>query len=416
VPKKVFAIVDGYSTGNCYAPLLRGYGYKCIHISSSSSLEKYYLKTFCENDYIDRIQWNEGQSAENQLKKYSIIAFICGSEPGVVLTEKLNQQFQTCLSNPQFDFNIRQNKYRMGEELKRRGCPSMLQFQLEELGQFSKILDSKEVKFPLVIKPTFGAGTYGVKICENREESLSHIGSIFDRSNFFGYADRSVLIQEYLRGQEYCVNTVSKDGRHFVSEILKVNKNQNHGYFLYDFSQTVHSSNHEYEKLVAYNDNVLNCLNFKNGACHNEIMLTDRGPILIESNGRITGGIDPTAYVAAHGHYQGSMHVESVLSPETFKEKSYKLLPRTLRVVFLTSNILGEIKNDPDIAEIENLPSFHSARIATKGDFLQKTKDFLSSPGYINLVHHDESFLQKDYETIRSLESGIYTKMIGTPQ
>src|SRR5689334_3835109 len=89
IPKEVFVIVDGISTGRHIAPLLRGYGYSVVHVLSDMAQGLHIQNN--ESDYIENIKYNGNiQSLVQTLGKYKIRAIIPGAEAGVDLADMLN--------------------------------------------------------------------------------------------------------------------------------------------------------------------------------------------------------------------------------------------------------------------------------------------------------------------------------------
>lgn len=72
----------------------------------------------------------------------------------------------------------------------------------------------KNETYPVVLKPTDSAGSDGVKLCHNYEEAKEHFHALFEIEAVNGGFNTEVLCQEFLRGKEYVVDTVSRDGEH----------------------------------------------------------------------------------------------------------------------------------------------------------------------------------------------------------
>ncbi len=69
----------------------------------------------------------------------------------------------------------------------------------------------------MVLKPTDSAGSDGVKLCHNFEEAKVHFHHLLEVEAVNGGMNTEVLCQEFLRGKEYVVDQVSRDGVHKVS-------------------------------------------------------------------------------------------------------------------------------------------------------------------------------------------------------
>lgn len=72
--------------------------------------------------------------------------------------------------------------------------------------------------------------------------------------------------------------------------------------------------------------------------------------------------------------------------------------------VTLVSEKDGILKHDLDVPDLRNLPSFNEMFVQKKGATITKTKDFVTSPGIIHLVHENEEQIFIDEDEIRNIE------------
>ena len=63
--------------------------------------------------------------------------------------------------------------------------------------------------FKAVVKPVEGAGSDGVFICDSPEAVRKALTALEGTKNVLGLTNYAVLLQEYLRGDEYVVDTRS---------------------------------------------------------------------------------------------------------------------------------------------------------------------------------------------------------------
>ena len=78
--------------------------------------------------------------------------------------------------------------------------------------------------FKAVVKPCEGAGSDGVTICNSKQEVRDAFLKLDGTRNVLGLTTYEVLVQEYLVGDEYVVDTVSRDGVHKCVAIWKYDK------------------------------------------------------------------------------------------------------------------------------------------------------------------------------------------------
>ena len=179
--------------------------------------------------------------------------------------------------------------------------------QFSEVEEFLRTED-----FPVVLKPTDSAGSDGVKLCHNFEEAKAHFDHLLVVEAVNGGYNTEVLCQEFLRGKEYVVDTVSRDGEHKIMQVWVYDKRPAngageivHGHcfltqqwlfflntfyviiaFVYFGMLPIDSSSQEAKLLINYCKHVLDALQIKNGPGHAEIILTPSGPCLVEMNCR----------------------------------------------------------------------------------------------------------------------------------
>ena len=103
---------------------------------------------------------------------------------------------------------------------------------------------------------------------------------------------RGIRVQEYLKGDEYVIDTVSRSGVHKCVAIWKYDKRPLNGapvvYYGLHFLQI--EAEPQLRAMVDYIFGVLRALGIQNGAIHSEVKLEERGPVMIEANCRMHGG------------------------------------------------------------------------------------------------------------------------------
>ena len=101
-----------------------------------------------------------------------------------------------------------------------------------------------------------------------------------------------MLVQEYLEGQEYVVDMVSRDGVHKVVAIWAYDRRPVNGAGFVCFGQrplTVDDSPEEVAALIAYQKKVVDALGIKHGPTHGEVKWFKGEPVLVEVGARCHG-------------------------------------------------------------------------------------------------------------------------------
>ncbi|MCB9073134.1 MAG: hypothetical protein H6623_05900 [Bdellovibrionaceae bacterium] len=172
------------------------------------------------------------------------------------------------------------------------------------------------------------------------------------------------------------------------------------------------------EQLIAYTKKALDAVGLKNGPAHNEVMMTEKGPMLVEINARMGGSAAPILNRECVGRGQLDIMMDVLLEPSKFlsyHHEPYKIQKHGLAVYFISSDDKHTVNADA-AEKIKALPSCYSLRLASPGTKLAKTVDMFTMPGMIELVSEDKNQLWKDYEFIRAQEeSGHLYVLAGKP-
>lgn len=439
-------IVDGHSSGRYYPETLKDQGYTCVHVQSTKKPIKA-LGAIDKTPYAHEFIY-EGdleKLAEEINRKYpgQIACVIAGSEAGVSLADELSEKLGV-RSNGTKKSKARRDKYEMVEVLRSQGIKTVEHFKSKDL---TEILSwtKKHGKWPVVLKPISSAGTDGVYICNNEKEVEAAYQVIKGKKNVFEQENFEVLVQSYLDGQEYVVNSINcidpASGKpyHFVNDIWLCKKQEFHGHRIYDYERLLSFDGEAQRKLVAYINNVLEALEINYGPSHAEVMLTADGPILVEVASRFSGGTNPGMSMMCVGYNPLELAVLSFTDPKKFftaiaahenpglddKKKTStqettsaveKLRNRSVKkyaaVLDLATNLKGEVVAIPLKEELETagLQSIYSVKFkVSPGQEMTPTVSLLTSPVQFHLVHPDESTIVYECEKIKTMGEKGFT-------
>jgi biotin carboxylase len=156
-----------------------------------------------------------------------------------------------------------------------------------------------KISLPVVIKPTCGSGSVGVRLCRTLEEVLSHAEQLLQLSvNERGIPrPREVLVEEYLRGPEYSVEV-------FQSQAIGVTRKliSSEPYFVeigHDFPAELSDS--AQSRITEEAIKGIQRIGPTWGPAHVELRLTPNGPVIVEINARLAGGFIPRLVSLACG-------------------------------------------------------------------------------------------------------------------
>jgi biotin carboxylase len=227
-----------------------------------------------------------------------------------------------------------------------------------------------------------------------------------------GAQGAAVLLQEFLRGKEYIVDTVSRDGEHKTTLVWVYDRRPANGADFVCFGQQcVPADEPVARQLIAYTRRVLDALNITDGATHTEVMMTPSGPCLVEVSSRCHGDAGswmPLAQ-AMTGYTQVDACVDAFLDAEAF-DRLPDVPPSPFlaagQVVMTVSFQEGLIYAAPGFDLIRSLRSFVSLEENVHvGDRLKKTVDLSGVTGVCVLVNSDAEILKSDVAAIRKMET-----------
>lgn len=222
------------------------------------------------------------------VREYNPVLVIPANERGVILATKLANDLNL-LCNPIENLDAMTLKDKMQERLAENGLRHIKGKVVRSLDEAIEYYDDESLN-EVVIKPVYGAGSVGVRICLNRKEMIDVLTEQFDKDNSYGDEITEYVVQERIDGEEYIVNTVSNNGVHRITTIWKYKKQKtSEGGQVYDYAHTVNKLNIGEASLVEYAYDVCDAIGIKYGAVHGEYMVDDKGPILIEVNCRPMG-------------------------------------------------------------------------------------------------------------------------------
>lgn len=413
-------VVDPFSSGAQVAGYVLKLGHKLIMLFSeldSPVAQMVAAGTDLQGETIMHNHLNPDSDAalEDTVQKLKalptpILAILAGAETGVLLADQLAEKFAT-RRNPLHLSLARRNKYIMGETIRKAGVRAVKQHICSDWTEAETFLrEWNPSPYKVIAKPNQSSGSDGVFLCTSEEEVKQAFETINGAANKLGGTNEGVLVQEFLEGQEFVVDTVSRDGKHKVMCIWQYDKRRANGQFnVYYGMSCIAVDDDKTRAMVEYQLKVLDALEINNGPAHAEVMWTATGPCLVEVGSRCHGGEGTWISIttASFGYNQAAVTVDAYLRPEEFDvlpdlPTGHYRYGRELKVV---SEVEGKIKSIPGIDIARGLRSFFKCEMFVQpGGQLVKTTDLFSQPGSIMLIHDDQKVVEEDYEAIRAIE------------
>ncbi|MEU6182726.1 ATP-grasp domain-containing protein [Streptomyces coeruleorubidus] len=147
---------------------------------------------------------------------------------------------------------------------------------------------ARRIGFPLIVKPATGAASHNVVLVDAERKLAGALAE--DRRDLFGSVVDEWLVEEYVQGTEYAVNTFTVDGRHTVVDTWQYRLPGTDDYDnpYWDFVQVDRATRARAE-VERFALDVLDAFGVRIGPCHVEIKLDASGPVLIEIGARLPG-------------------------------------------------------------------------------------------------------------------------------
>lgn len=395
-------IVDPFSAGALLAEALIARGARCIAVISSADLPENMRSRFDPDLFLDIVQYSgDFGTTLSALKSMEPSHVIAGCESGVELAEQLAEQLGLPGNDPAMR-HARRDKFLMAEAVSARGMRTARQFQLLDADQ---VVDRvrQEFNFPVILKPARSTGSDLVFFCESIDAVADAARQILSSNNVLGQRNDSVLVQEFLDGIEYVVDTVSLDGERKTTAFWQYHRPSIPGRFVaYDAMTLLPYTGELQEALQAYAYDTLDALSIRFGPAHCELMWCDDEPVLIEVGARLTGGMNAVLSGMCGGLSQLDETVEAILSPHSFRQSIHDRpsLKRRAANVFLVPPRTGRLLAVNGLDRIERLPTLHSMSVpVSPGAKLKKVA------GSVLLIDEDIASIERDISMIRTIQN-----------
>lgn len=414
--KKVAVVVDPYSTGCVVAQEVQKRGYFLIAVWTIGFAEamKTHVPVSCGRmDYYAEVDQAETlEETKQRLVEaaggYEIASCFAGGEAGVDYADALSEYLGVLTNGT--EIANRRDKYVQQELIKMAGLRAVRQAGGDKFEDVESFLMTES--YPIVLKPTESAGSDGVKLCYTYQEAKEHFDKLMSSQLVNGGECPSVLCQEFLKGDEYVIDHVSRDGVHKTMMIWVYDKRKaNGGDFVYFGMKPINPTSELAKILINYVRRTLDVLGIKNGPSHGEVMMTADGPCLVEMNCRAHGGDAtwaPLARALTGGYSQPDVSADAFCDPKSFfkyPDRPCYPFKAAGQVVMLVSFSKGKVKSTPGYEVVRMLPSFvHMDGYVKPGAEVDYTQDLITAIGSLVLQHPDVEIVDRDIQFIRMLE------------
>ena len=404
----VGAIVDAYSTGKYLPQAFRARGISCVHVQSRSEVPTRFRKDFDAASFDDNyVHTGSVSETAEWLSARGARFVVPGTEIAVELADELSEQLRLPNSNGTARSRWRRDKGLMAQALLSSGLRAPVYYRATNASAASQWAAHRNI-WPVVVKPVDSAGSDNVIFCGGSDEVNDTAGKILGSLNRMGRINNEILVQEYLRGDQYYVNSVSVRGKHYIAEIWSdLTCRINGAGVVSDREDLLPRYGFPQDVIVSYLRDVLDCLGIRWGPAHSELMMTENGPILIETAARPVGTILPGAVSAATGDNHVTLTADCYADPEEFEKRvdSPYELSHHLMMISLICRKSGLVQDATGLSLLQELPSYWGILSKIEpGARIFRTVDISTSPGHVYLMHRSREQIMRDYAKVRDWE------------
>ena len=301
------------------------------------------------------------------------------------------------------------NKHLTRQALRAAGLPTP---------EFHRVASAEEARglavtlgFPLVVKPPADSSSYGVRVVRDVAELEEHVRALAaEETNVRGQRlDGTVLVESYLEGPEYSVETVTlRDGSTTVIGVT--DKHLSPSPHFVEMGHDFPSSSPP--KIVrALGDAVLRALaavGFDFGPAHTELRWTAQGPVVVEINPRLAGGMIPELVHYATGIDLLDSLIDLLAGRVPMLSSSRS---EAAAIRFLTADRRGRLAGLRGAEQARQLPSVREIHLEKRaGTMVQPAENAYHRLGFVIAAGADAERVRSDVEeAIRLLHVEVET-------
>lgn len=411
----VVVIVDGYSNSGAFVAEFARLGIAALHVQSTAEFMpkmlppdlSVYEDTFvCAGpDAVD--------ATVERLRAYAPIAVIAGQEPGVPLADLLSERLGVA-TNGTAKSSARRDKFTMIETVRAAGLHCAGQFVSADPAEITGWARG-HARYPVVVKPRSSSSSDNVFICGSEAEVAEAAQAVLAGITMYDQRNTDVLIQSYLDGTEFIVDTVSANGRHTVCGVWRYDKNLlPSGRRIYDLDVLQDPDAPDVRALIAYVLRVLDALGIEHGPGHTEVIMTESGPALVELGARLNGNMSTAHHDAFSGTNPARLNALAYARPDEFAARyGGKVYDKRCEAVVHNAATSREGLvtgiDDAVVDKIAALPTVREVVVRRQaGVRLVPTVDLMTSPLRVFHIGGSHAEILADYQVIGQLTEDVF--------
>jgi hypothetical protein len=308
----------------------------------------------------------------------------------------------------------------MSESVRKAGLRSVREKLVSTWSEAKEHLESLNPPLsdtnPVFFKVVQGSSSAGDQIVTSFKQAEDIFSGEVGSTTALGDKVTTILIQEYLRGKEYVIDSASRDGVHKVVMVWQEDLRPGNGHFdLYFGFKTMDPKEKKTQAIIDYVDGVLDATGFRNGASNMEVKwLEDEGtPCVIDLNPRWSACMWNDCLKLEQvlsGTDQITATMNAWLDGDAFNDMPLvPMVKQAGALVFTNFFHEGILKSVPGMAVVKKMPSYYSSFnvFANVGQLMIPSD---RAPIKVLLIDSEKAVLDADYNRIVKLETsgGFY--------
>jgi hypothetical protein len=412
--RRLAAVVWPYSTALWLGRTLQCRGWAGVAVVPADPAACGMPQTRLPEGHWEKVLTDPGDPDRLVAELAGVAAVLPGDESAVPLAEHLAARLGLAGSDPRTSA-ARTDKAAMQQALERAGVPHPRTIRAESLA--AALAAAEAVGWPVVVKPRWSASSVGVTVCHRPAEVEVAWQATAGHPGALGEITRVVAVQEYLAGQKWTVDTVTVPGPggrpvHVLTSVWRERVIETGGHIAWGESWLIPPAavlgDPAASEVAGYTTAVLDAAGVAAGPACTEIVLTARGPRLVEVMARLAGCYPVHLVELVTGQSQVTSTVDALTDPAGFAGRPPAAgSGLAVAQAWLLAPHDGFL-DGAALSKIRDLPSVVAVTPDLKADApVHHTTDTPSSPGRLDLLGPPAQ-VEQDIEAIRALEQGLY--------
>lgn len=254
----------------------------------------------------------------------------------------------------------------------------------------AKANEADDLYYPLIVKPRDNSGSRGVKLCRNKEELQEAMQEALQYSHL-----DTVLVEEYIEGQEYSIEGLHYDGKSEVIQFTEKTTTE----FPYNVElahkQPANLTEAQKNEIRQVISKIAKCMHFENCPSHTELKINERGIFIIETSPRLGGDYITSTLVPLSTGINMEDQLLNIALGEKVDTQTGRMEKASGVCFFcLPEGVVKKI--DPQINDIATWPGVYGFELKLKeGDEVHQITSSLNRYGEVIVKGEDRKMVDK---------------------